>query len=188
VNFRKINIALHRDVGYLAVGLTIIYGISGLALNHVGHWNPNYKKNQQILQMQPLDPGLGQDELARLAVAQLKLDAPKAVFQPDENTLRLIYKDSTVSVDLPTGQAIKEETKPRPVLYEMNRLHLNAPKKAWTYISDLYALSMIFLAISGMFIIKGKKGMAGRGAWLAAIGAAIPVVYWLWWTMRLGVP
>ena len=33
-NWRKLNNALHRDVGFLIVGLTIVYGVSGLAVNH----------------------------------------------------------------------------------------------------------------------------------------------------------
>jgi hypothetical protein len=188
VSLRKTNIALHRDIGYLAVGLTIIYGISGLALNHVGHWNPNYKKTQQIIQIQPLDPNLSQDDLTAQAIGLLKLEMPRTSFQPNENTLQLIYKERVASVDLPTGYAIIQATTPRPVLYEMNKLHLNAPKKLWTYIADLYALSMIFLAISGIFIIKGKKGITGRGAWLTAIGTFIPIAYWLWWATRLGAP
>ena len=28
--------AVHRDFGYLAVGLTMIYAFSGIAINHIG--------------------------------------------------------------------------------------------------------------------------------------------------------
>ena len=30
---------LHRDFGYLIVGLTFVYAISGLAVNHIDDWN-----------------------------------------------------------------------------------------------------------------------------------------------------
>ena len=34
--------AIHRDVGYLAVGFTIIYAVSGIAINHRGDsFNPD---------------------------------------------------------------------------------------------------------------------------------------------------
>ena len=39
---RKWNRVLHRDIGYLAVGMSIIYGLSGIALNHLNDWNPSY--------------------------------------------------------------------------------------------------------------------------------------------------
>ena len=34
--------ALHRDIGYLAVGLTFVYALSGLAVNHIADWDPNF--------------------------------------------------------------------------------------------------------------------------------------------------
>jgi len=39
---RKWSKILHRDFGFFFVGATIIYGLSGIALNHLHDWNPNY--------------------------------------------------------------------------------------------------------------------------------------------------
>ena len=39
---RKWSRILHRDIGYFFIGTTIIYGLSGIALNHMSDWNPNY--------------------------------------------------------------------------------------------------------------------------------------------------
>ena len=33
--------SVHRDVGYLVVGLTVAYGISGVAVVRIDAWNPN---------------------------------------------------------------------------------------------------------------------------------------------------
>ena len=33
-----------------------------------------------------------------------------------------------------------------------------------------------FLAISGLFVLKGKNGLSGRGKWLTGIGVAIPLL------------
>src|SRR4029077_1401611 len=35
--------AIHRDVGYSAVGLTFVYAASGIAVNHVAYWDPNFR-------------------------------------------------------------------------------------------------------------------------------------------------
>jgi hypothetical protein len=183
MNLRKINAALHRDIGYLAVALTLVYAISGIAINHIADWNPNYRKIEQVLHIQPLDINLSQEELTESACSQLGLPKPRSSFQPDENTLQLLYGGAdarTYGIDLPTGAVIMQETKPRPVLYALNRLHQNAQKKLWTYIADLYAVSLAFLAISGLFILKGRMGITGRGAWMASIGALIPIAYWIW--------
>ena len=41
--------ALHRDFGYLVVGLTIIYAVSGLAVNHIADWDPNFVERETAL-------------------------------------------------------------------------------------------------------------------------------------------
>jgi len=43
--------------------------------------------------------------------------------------------------------------------------------------ADVYAVMLFVLAITGLFVIKGKKGIAGRGAWMTIIGIAIPVLF-----------
>ncbi|MCB9249542.1 MAG: hypothetical protein H6613_13835 [Ignavibacteriales bacterium] len=49
MKIRKLIRKLHRDVGYIAFGLTIIYSISGIAVNHVSDWNPNYSIEKDSL-------------------------------------------------------------------------------------------------------------------------------------------
>ncbi len=39
---RKWSRILHRDIGYFFIFTSLIYGISGIALNHMSDWNPNY--------------------------------------------------------------------------------------------------------------------------------------------------
>ncbi len=59
---------------------------------------------------------------------------------------------------------IEEGQKPRFFLRLANWLHLNRGKKAWSYVADTYAVILLFLASSGLFMIPGKKGIKGRGA------------------------
>lgn len=180
-HWRRLNAATHRDLGYLSVALTLVYGVSGLAVNHIHQWNPNYRQTRRFEQIRPLPREESTEWLATAAKAELKPAGTfKSAFQPDEDTLQLFYRETTYSVDLATGQVLVEATRPRPVLYALNQLHLNAPKRLWTWIADLYALALILLALTGMFILKGPKGITGRGAWLVAIGTAVPAAYWAW--------
>ena len=59
----------------------------------------------------------------------------------------------------------------------MNFLHLNHPKKIWTYMADLYAITLALLATTGLFVLKGKKGIKGRGAWLTLAGIILPLLF-----------
>ena len=80
-------------------------------------------------------------------------------------------------VDPTTGTLHEEGQAARPLLRVANWLHLNRGKKAWTYFADAYAAGLLLLAISGMFMIPGKKGLVGRGAVLVLVGVALPIGY-----------
>ena len=69
------------------------------------------------------------------------------------------------------------QERPRFFLRVANWLHYNRGKSAWTFIADGYAVLLLFLATSGMFMLKGKKGLVGRGAVLVVLGALVPIVY-----------
>src|SRR3954468_16598061 len=43
--------ALHRDFGFLVIGLTVIYAFSGLAVNHVADWDPNFQSYERTLDL-----------------------------------------------------------------------------------------------------------------------------------------
>jgi len=43
--------------------------------------------------------------------------------------------------------------------------------------ADLFAIGLIFFAISGLFMVRGKRGIAGRGKWFLIIGLLIPIAY-----------
>ena len=181
MNWRHLNNVLHRDIGYLAVGLTLVYGVSGLAVNHKADWNPSYRVQKTT---QRIDPVVATEraEIIREALAKLAIgEQPRNAFRPNPATLQLFFKELTYSVDLPTGNVIVEAAHPRPVLFEMNQMHLNTPKRLWTVVADAYAVALIVLAITGLFVLKGKLGITGRGAWLTGGGVLLPVAYWVYY-------
>ena len=180
MNWRHLNNVLHRDIGYLAVGLTVVYGVSGIAVNHVRDWNPSYRVEKVALQIAPIQ---ATDREQIVAEAKEKLGVtqpPRNTFRPDPDTLQLFFRDGNYTIDLPTGRVITERTRQRPVLYEFNQLHLNTPKRLWTWVADLYAIALVVLGVTGMFVLKGKTGITGRGAWLTGAGVLLPVVYWVY--------
>jgi hypothetical protein len=178
--WRKWNTILHRDIGYLIVGLTLVYGISGIAVNHTADWNPSYRIEKRGLQIEPIVEEQ-REAIVRAVLDRLGLtEEPQNTFRPDPETLQLFFERETYSIDLPTGKVVVEAVQPRRVLFEFNQLHLNAPKRAWTYIADLYAVALIVVAITGLFVLKGRTGITGRGAWLTAIGVLVPVLYWFY--------
>ncbi len=181
MKWRKWNNILHRDLGYLFFGLTIIYVISGISLNHKHNWNPNYTQKIQILSITPvLETSPLSEERIRLITDELGVSSTvKSSFQPEPGRLQIFLEEGNISIDLKSGQAELEHIKERRILKELNYLHINGPRKIWTYVSDLYALILGLLAITGLFVLKGKKGLSGRGKWLTLLGIAIPIVFLL---------
>jgi hypothetical protein len=67
-------------------------------------------------------------------------------------------EDGVVDVDLAAGEAVMEIVRPRPVLREVNVLHVNHPKKLWTWIADACEVALGMLAVTGMFVLRGRTG------------------------------
>jgi len=174
--WRRWNNILHRDLGYLCVALTIIYAISGIAVNHMHDWNPNYKFDRVQRTFEPIPLG-ERDIMVRLAVDRLDLPAPNEVFRPDPARLLLFYEGWSVEVHALEGTALIERPRDRFLLRDANYLHLNHPKGLWTYVADAYAALLLLLAVTGMFVLKGKKGFAGRGKWFVLAGLVLPLAF-----------
>lgn len=179
IPWRRWNKALHRDLGYFCVALTLVYAISGVAVNHIEDWNPNYEIEKIKHTFEPVEIGardqMVHDILQRLDLPQNYVD----VFRRDPQTVEIFFEDFTVTANASEGWAIWEQPRERGGLYEMNFLHLNYGKGFWTWFADLFALGLSLLAITGLFMMKGKKGFWGRGKWFVGAGLLIPVIYLL---------
>ena len=183
MNWRRLNNVLHRDLGYLAAGLTLVYAISGVALNHRHHWNPTWKLQVETRTFEPV-PVADRDTMAAALVERLALPGPpKSSFRSAPHLVELFYEGWSVKADATAGTATIERPRGRFALREMNFLHLNEPKALWTWAADVYAVVLGLLAITGLFVLKGKTGLAGRGKWLTAIGVLLPLAalfFFLW--------
>ena len=174
--WRKWNRVVHRDFGYLFFGMTLIYAISGIAINHIKDWNPNYVVTTEEIQVETIS--LKPDKTIILSWLDDidESDAYKSHYFPDETYLKVFIDGGTVYYNLETGEGLLEKTTRRPLFREVNYLHYN-PIKYWTYFSDIYAGGLIVLALSGLFIPRGETGITGRGAWMTILGIMIPLVY-----------
>jgi hypothetical protein len=183
MKWRKWNNIIHRDLGYLCFGLTIIYAISGIAVNHIDIWNPSYsiERIQSQLKNPVAADQLGRDTIFEILAELDETSLYKNSFRPDPQTLQIFVEGNTLTVNLTTGGVLQEKVTPRPVLHQMNFLHLNHPKKLWSWFADLYAIFLGTLAVTGLFVLRGKKGITGRGAWLTTAGILLPCLFlWLY--------
>jgi uncharacterized protein len=122
--------SLHRDLGFLAVGLTVIYAVSGIAVNHIDDWTggdpsySNYRRLHVIEQPLPEDD----DRAVTTVLEALQLaEPPRDVFtqrralvryefehrgerilvKPDVNEITVTRPDGEQTVEL--GDALPED-------------------------------------------------------------------------------
>lgn len=173
---RRLNIALHRDLGYFFSSLIIGYCISGLALNHINDWNPDFiitKKEMTI-------PASYTKEQVNIDIinsfgALAGEDHYKVFDFPTGNQVKIYYDNASLHVNLSTKKAMYERVSRRPLFYQVNVLHRNS-LKGWKWAADIFAFMLIAINFTGLFILKGKYGIAGRGKWLIAVGLVPPLI------------
>ncbi|RYZ06670.1 MAG: hypothetical protein EOO73_15340 [Myxococcales bacterium] len=169
--------ALHRDAGYFAVGLTLVYALSGLAVNHIADWDPSFRQIERTHQVAAPLPAEADAAGARVLQALGVQEKPTEVYAAGEDAVDVVLEHRTLHITPSSGKVLEEGQSPRLFFRLANWLHLNRGKKAWTYVADTYAVILLYLAISGLFMIPGRKGLLGRGAVIALLGAAVPVGY-----------
>ncbi len=174
----RLNRVLHRDLGYFFIGMTLIYAISGIAINHRKDWNPNYSiKNHEFSLSRTFEKkDINQQQIEKILEIAGEEGHYKNHYFPNDSTMRIFVNWGSVSVDLKTGESSLETIKPRPILKEVNFLHYN-PGELWTWFSDIFCVALTFLAISGLFIVKGKSGLKWRGTILTALGLIVPLIF-----------
>jgi uncharacterized protein len=177
MNFRRINRAVHRDLGYFFFGMCIIYGLSGIALNHRHHWNPNFIVTQENFLLQPVPAAMGGRQFALEILQKAGIDKAYKTHLESGPHLRIFIEGGTVNYNAASGAGMIETIKKRPVFNQVNFLHYNAPRKLWTWFSDLFAAGLIILAISGLFVLKGKNGLTRRGVYFVTSGIIIPLLF-----------
>jgi hypothetical protein len=176
--WRRVNRVVHRDAGYLVAGLTLLYAISGVAVNHRHDWNPSWKIARETQRFEPL-PVTDRETMAAALVQALDLPGPpRSSFRRAPERIELFYDGWTVEADVAAGVATVTRPRERWVLRDSNYLHLNEPKGAWTWFADAFSVLLGVLAITGLFVLRGATGLGGRGKWLVMAGL-LPVVVFL---------
>lgn len=163
---------IHRDLGFLMVGVCFVYGISGFLLNHMNGKDPAFDSKEESLTM---EKGLTNEELS-VVWADRKLPELKKVVPIDETHTRLLLQGGIGVYNSATGIVDYEIHKKNEFVYWINKLHYNKVK-GWSIMADIFAFSLLFFAISGLVIVKGKKGIGGSGKWYLIAGLLIPALY-----------
>ncbi|MFA8434683.1 MAG: PepSY-associated TM helix domain-containing protein [Marinifilaceae bacterium] len=165
--------SLHRDLGYFFVGLTCIYAVSGLYLNMKKEGeDPAYSENVIKCDIQS---NLTAKEL-KSSWQSLIPQAPELTrIIPYNNILRLYVKGGLGDYYPETGLLNLTVFKEKKLVKFINTIHYNQGKR-FSWLANFFAISLVFFAVSGLFLVKGRMGFRKRGVWLMIGGILVPLV------------
>ncbi len=178
---RKWSRTLHRDLSYFFTGVLVVYAVSGFMLNHKKDFNSDYSivREERTLAA-PLPQGReawSRERVAEAIAPYGGADAYLKHYFPEEGTLKVFIRGgSTFTLDLTTGRGLFESVRKRPVLSALNRLHYN-PSRWWTLFSDIFLAGLLVIVVTGLVMVRGRKGLAGRGALYLAAGILVPLLF-----------
>jgi hypothetical protein len=173
--WRSWNLAIHRDLGYFFSSLTIVYCLSGVALNHVDAWNPDFIIEKREVRMPAAEGASMRPDAAALASMDAAVGEARhrVVDYPTPDQVKLYYENGSLHVNLRTGGGVYEKVRRRPIFYEANLLHRNSIS-GWKWASDVFGIALTLINLTGLLILRGRYGFGGRGKWLVLAGALPP--------------
>ena len=166
---------LHRDIAYFYIGLIISFSLSGIALNHRRDWNPQkytYEKKAVGYTIPEIESEIDEQWLTEFS-SSIEVDQSIRKTTLEDGEFKVFYEYDVVTIDAKTGKGEHEMVRRIPVLGQMSFLHITT-EPLWIWYSDIFGLAMVTIAVTGMFISKGKFSFTQRGWRLSLLGIIFP--------------
>ena len=174
INFRN----LHRDLGYFYIGLIVSFAFSGLMMNHREMWHPEkYTTETKAIEVKLPEESKITEEFTKNLGKQLGIDDKMRRQMVREGKFRISFENNDVEIDTKTGKGEIVTFKKTPIISQSMNLHKNT-SNFWIYYSDIFALSLITIALTGTIMVKaGKFSWKQRGWKLAVAGVIFPLLF-----------
>ena len=169
--------SLHRDLGYFYIGLIITFSVSGLFLNHREAWHPmkyefetkDIKIPKELLTQEPNNNTI--QEIYDI----LNVDDKISGYGIHKDLLWISSDFTNIEINTVSGEGMLRQFRITPVLGHFTQLHIET-SSLWIYYSDVFAISLLFIAVSAMIFPKGKYGFKKRGWKLMIAGFIFPII------------
>ena len=174
INFRN----LHRDLGYFYIGLIVSFAFSGLLMNHRESWHPEkYTTETKAIEVKLPEEREINDDFAENLGKKLGIDDKMRRQMVRKDTFKISFENHDVEIDMKTGKGEIVTFIKTPIISQAMKLHKNT-SNFWIYYSDIFALSLIIIALTGTIMIKaGKFSWKNRGWKLAVAGVVFPLLF-----------
>jgi len=154
---------LHRDIGFFVIGLTVIYCLSGIVLTYR---DTGFLKNEVQIE-QTLKPGLSENQL----LEALKLKKVK-IIETGEGQIRF----TGGAYNLESGIAAYTKEELPHALNAFNQLHKAPSNDSRHWFTILYAVSLLFLALSSLWMYRPRTTYFKRGVVITIAGSVASIL------------
>lgn len=174
INFRN----LHRDLGYFYIGLIVSFAFSGLMMNHRESWHPEkYTTETKAIEVQLPEESEINEKFAEDLGHKLGIEDKMRRHMVKKGTFKISFEKHDVEIDMKTGKGEIISFFKTPIISQSMTLHKNT-SNFWIYYSDIFAISLIIIALTGTIMIKaGKFSWKNRGWKLAVAGIVFPLLF-----------
>ncbi|MES2795910.1 MAG: PepSY-associated TM helix domain-containing protein [Bacteroidota bacterium] len=172
--------ALHRDFGYFYIGLIVSFAASGLMMNHRQSWHPDKytTETKQVNVQLPSNEKEINEDFSKDLGKKLGIEDKFRRFVIKDGNLKISYEKNDLEIAIQSGKGEIVTFKKTPIISQMMLIHKNNNNNWWIYYSDIFALSLIFIAITGATLVqKGKLSFRQRGWKLALAGIIFPLLF-----------
>ncbi|SHG05271.1 hypothetical protein SAMN05444396_10449 [Flavobacterium segetis] len=169
---------LHRDLGYFYVGLIISFAASGLLMNHRDSWHPEkYTTNTKVINVTLPAEDKITEKFAEELGKTLGIEDKLRKHNVKKGALKISFENHDVEIDVATGKGEVVTFIKTPIISQTMKLH-KSTSNFWIYYSDIFALSLIAIALTGTIMVKGGKfSFKERGWKLALAGIIFPLIF-----------
>ncbi|MCJ8326917.1 MAG: hypothetical protein MJK08_07425 [Campylobacterales bacterium] len=190
-SFSNIMRSLHRDLGYFVIGLTLIYTITGIVLSGraLGWLEQTYVIEKNLSKNISKKEFTKQLEIS-LKVLDIKNDIPISIIksasknikyfkflEEKDNILYFKARSNNINYNTKSGNVIYKYISYPPYLKSVISAHKATNEKLWFYLAILYSIILSFLAISAIFMVKGKFGFKKRGIYFMLAGIFLVLIF-----------
>ncbi|MGE4422863.1 MAG: hypothetical protein AB7D39_11255 [Pseudodesulfovibrio sp.] len=155
--------SLHRDIGFLMIGLTLMYCLSGIVLIYRDSGFLKFENHVET----DIDRGLTSKELeAALHLRRITVERLEAG----------VIHFNNGEYNVLTGHASYTLQEYPWLVRKFNALHLSPSSSAMHYFGIAYGLLLIFLALSSLLMYKPGTKSFRRGITLSSAGVAMAVM------------
>ncbi|MFZ7343172.1 PepSY-associated TM helix domain-containing protein [Avibacterium volantium] len=154
---------LHRYFGFLLLVIMSIYALTGIVLIYR---DTNIFKRSVYIE-KTISPQLTEQQLGQ------KLRIKNLLISEKKDDV-LYFKQGEYHSK--TGEVKYHAMEYPSWLAELNRLHLGNSQYAYSWLTTLFGISLLFFCISSLWLIPGSKKMLKRSLWFILTGAVMAMV------------